>query len=299
MPSNHCLYRKIKIGREPKNQSRRREQMTTTTERKIKIKVENLSLSFGGMKALNNISLDIFENEILAIIGPNGAGKTCLLNCITGFSKPQRGNIYFDGKNISRIRPDKAAQSGLARTFQNIELDSGLSTLDNLMTARHVLVNQNLLTGAIYYGPAHGEEIDQRRAVEDIINFLGMESIRKSIVGTLPLAMRKRVEFGRALALEPEVLLLDEPIDGLNPAEKDSIIGFISNIFKGEGDVYPRTPVLRDGVNCIVLFEHDLAAGMGIANRVIVLDSGQKLAEGTPQEVKNNPQVVSAYSGKE
>jgi branched-chain amino acid transport system ATP-binding protein len=272
--------------------------MTTPAERKVKIKVENLSLSFSGVKALDNISLDIYENEILAIIGPDGAGKTSLLDCITGFTKPQSGNIYLEGNKITRVAPDKAAQLGLARTFQNIELDSGLSTLDNLMTARHIMVSQNLLTAAIYYGPAHGEEIDQRRTVEDTINFLEMESVRKNIVGTLSDSMRKRVELGRALALEPEVLLLDEPMAGLNPAEKEGITGFISNLFKGEGDVYPRTPVLRDGVNCIVLFEHDLAAVMNVASRVIVLDSGKKLAEGTPQEVKNNPQLISAYSGK-
>jgi branched-chain amino acid transport system ATP-binding protein len=272
--------------------------MTTPAEHKVKIKVENLSLSFGGMKALDSVSLDIYDNEIMAIIGPDGAGKTSLLNCINGFSKPQRGEIYLDGEKITRIRPDKAVQLGLARTFQNIELNSGLSTLDNLMAARHILVSQNLLTGAIYYGPAQGEEIDQRRAVEDIINFLEMESTRNNIVGTLPYALRKRIELGRALASEPEVLLLDEPLAGLNPAEKEDIIGFISDIFKGQGDVYPRTPVLRDGVNCIVLLEHDLAAVMDIADLVVILGSGRKLAEGTPQEVKNIPQVASAYSGK-
>ena len=275
--------------------------MTTPAEHKVKIKVENLSLSFSGVKALDNISLDIYENEILAIIGPDGAGKTSLLDCITGFTKPQSGNIYLEGNKITRVAPDKAAQLGLARTFQNIELNSGLSTLDNLMIARHIMVSQNLLTAAIYYGPAHGEEIDQRRMVEDIINFLEMESVRKNIVGTLSDGMRKRVELGRALALEPEVLLLDEPMAGLNPAEKEGVTGFISNLsnlFKGEGDVYPRTPVLRDGVNCIVLFEHDLAAVMDIADRIVVLDRGKKVAEGTPQEVKNNPQVASAYSGK-
>ena len=272
--------------------------MTTPAERKVKIKVENLSLSFGGIKALDNISFDVYENEILAIIGPDDAGKTSILNAITGFTKPQSGNIYLEGKNITRISPDKAVQLGLARTFQNVELDLGLSTLDNLLTARHVLVSQNLLTAAIYYGPAQGEEIDQRRAVEDIINFLEIESVRKSIVGTLPIGMRKRVELGRALASEPEVLLLDEPMAGLNPAEKEALTGFISDIFKGEADTYPRTPVLRDGVKCIVLFEHDLDVVMNVASRVIVLNSGRKIAAGTPQEVKNNPQVASAYSGK-
>ena len=265
----------------------------------VKIRIESLSLSFGGVKALSDVSLEIRENEILAIIGPNGAGKTCLLNCINGFYKPQKGEIYFEGRRITGIRPDKAARLGLARTFQNIELYSGLSTLDNIMAARHVKMKQNFLASAIYFGWAHREELEHRRIVEDIIDFLEIEPIRKKVVGFLPYGMRKRVELGRALALEPKVLLLDEPMAGMNLEEKEDIARFIIDIFEGQGATYPDTPVLRDGVNCIVLVEHDMGVVMDLADRIVVLDFGRKIAEGTPEEIRNNPQVIAAYLGEE
>ncbi|MFA5309767.1 MAG: ABC transporter ATP-binding protein [Dehalococcoidales bacterium] len=264
-----------------------------------RIKIEQLSLSFGGVKALTDISIDIRDKEILAIIGPNGAGKTCILNCINGFYKPQAGEIYFDGQHITRIRPDKAAKLGLARTFQNIELYTGLSTLDNIMAARHVVMKQNFLASALYFGWAHKEEVTHRKTVEDIIDFLEIESIRKQTVGMLPYGMRKRVELGRALALEPKVLLLDEPMAGMNLEEKEDIARFIIDIFEGQGVTYPDTPVLRDGVSCIVLVEHDMGVVMDIADRIVVLDFGKKIAEGTPEEIKNNPQVIAAYLGEE
>jgi branched-chain amino acid transport system ATP-binding protein len=270
-----------------------------TTPASVRIRIEDLSLSFGGVKALTDIDVAIRDKEILAIIGPNGAGKTCLLNCINGFYKPQSGEIYFDGRRITRIRPDKAARLGLARTFQNIELYTGLSTLDNIMAARHVVMKQNALASVLYFGWAHKEEMTHRKTVEDIIDFLEIESIRKKTVGMLPYGMRKRVELGRALALEPKVLLLDEPMAGMNLEEKEDIARFIIDIFEGQGVTYPDTPVLRDGVTCIVLVEHDMGVVMDIADRIVVLDFGKKIAEGTPEEIKNNPQVIAAYLGEE
>ncbi len=273
--------------------------MAAGNENRAKIRIENLSLTFGGVNALSDVSFNIKENEILAIIGPNGAGKTCLLNCINGFYKPQKGEIYFEGQRITRIRPDRAARLGLARTFQNIELYTGLSTLDNIMAARHILMKQNVLSSALYFGPAHKEEIEHRKTVEDIVDFLEIEPIRKRVVGMLPYGMRKRVELGRALALEPSVLLLDEPMAGMNLEEKEDIARFIIDIFEGQGATYPETPVLRDGIGCIILVEHDMGVVMDIADRIVVLNFGRKIAEGTPSEIKTNPEVIAAYLGQE
>ena len=267
--------------------------------RKLRIRLDNLSLAFGGVKALSDIDIDVYDHEILAIIGPNGAGKTSVLNCLSGFYKPQKGEIFFDDARITRISPDKIAKKGLARTFQNIELYTGLSSLDNLMAARHVLMKQNFLAGALYFGWAHKEEIKHRRTVEDIIDFLEIEPIRRKTVGALSYGMRKRVELGRALALEPEVLLLDEPMAGMNLEEKEDIARFIIDIFEGQGETYPNTPVLRDGISCIILVEHDMGVVMDVADRIVVLDFGKKIAEGTPEEIKKNPAVIAAYLGEQ
>lgn len=255
-------------------------------QRDVKLKVEDIHLSFGGLKALNGVSLEVRDGEILAVIGPNGAGKTCLLNCINGFYRPQRGEFFFEGKRITKLPAYKIAEMGISRTFQNIELYTGLSTLDNLMAARHVRMKQGALTGALFFGPARREELEHRRVVEEIIDFLEIEPIRKKIVHFLPYGMRKRVELGRALALEPKILLLDEPMAGMNVDEKDDMARFIIDIQE-----LKKLP--------IVLVEHDMEVVMDIADRVVVLDFGSKIAEGSPREIEHNPLVISAYLGEE
>lgn len=265
----------------------------------VKLRVDNISLSFGGIVALIDVSLEAREGEILAIIGPNGAGKTCLLNCINGFYHPQRGRIYFLGEDITRLASHKRAKMGIARSFQNIELYTGLTTQENIMAARHTTMKSNILAGALYMGPSRREEIRHRRMVEEIIDFLEVEPIRKKVAGMLPYGMRKRIELGRALALEPKMLLLDEPMAGMNRDEKEDIARFIIDIYEGQKDTYPDNPILRDGVKTIILVEHDMGVVMDIADRVVVLDFGRKIAEGTPNEIKTNPEVIKAYLGKE
>jgi len=270
-----------------------------TPQDTISLKVENICMRFGGLTALDNVSVDVKKGEILAIIGPNGAGKTVLLNCISGFYHPQEGNIYFEGAKINSKRAHERGRMGLARTFQNIELYSGLTSVENLMAARQGLMKSNFLANALYFGPTHKEEVEHRGIVEDIIDFLEMEAVRDSVVGVLPYGLRKRVELGRALALEPKVLLLDEPMAGMNLEEKEDLCRFIIDVYEGQGSMYPDTPTLRDGVDTIVLIEHDMEVVMGIADRIVVLDFGHLIAEGTPDEIKANPAVVKVYLGEE
>ena len=234
---------------------------------------------------MNHVSIDVHAGEILALIGPNGAGKTSLLNCLNHFYKPDRGRILFEGHDLTRLPPHRIARLGIARTFQNIALYTGLSTLDNLLAARHIHMRAGLLHCLLYWGAAHREDIAHRQIVEDIIDFLEIEHIRKAIVGALPHGLRKRVELGRALALEPRLLLLDESMTGMNQEEKEDMARFIL-------DIHERRQVT------LVLIEHDMGLVMDIADRVMVLDFGTKIAEGTPDEIRRNPAVIKAYLGE-
>lgn len=250
------------------------------------LEVKKLSLSFGHVQALKSVDIEVREKEILAIIGPNGAGKTCILNCINGFYKPDEGDIFFDGHKITHMAKHAIAGLGISRTFQNIQLYTGLTSVDNLMAARHIFFKHSFLHEAIYFGPAHHEEIKHRAMVEDIIEFLDMEPIRDRVVGSLPYGLRKKVDLGRALAIEPKVLLLDEPMAGMNVEEKEDMARYIIDTFE-----LRRIP--------IVLVEHDMGVVMDIADRIIVLDFGSKIAEGTPTAIKTNADVIKAYLGEE
>ena len=248
------------------------------------LQVDGISLSFGGVKALTNISFDVREHEIRAIIGPNGAGKSSMLNCINGVYTPQEGSITLRGQTFSEMAPHRAASMGIARTFQSLALFKGMSVLDNIMSGRNLRMKTNLLLQALRIGPAEKEELEHRAFVEKIIDFLEIQAYRKTPVGRLPYGLQKRVDLGRALAMEPTLLLLDEPMAGMNTEEKQDMCRFILDV----NDEFGTT---------IVLIEHDMGVVMDISDRVVVLDYGKKIGDGTPDEVRSNQNVIDAYLG--
>ena len=259
---------------------------TATARRsgEVILDLKKISLSFGGVKALTDISFDVREHEIRAIIGPNGAGKSSMLNVINGVYRPQQGEIVYRGVPQRGMNTYEAAKSGIARTFQNIALFKGMTVLDNIMTGRNLKMKSNFLLQALYWGPAQREELAHRREVEKVIDFLEIQHIRKTPVGRLPYGLQKRVELGRALAAEPEILLLDEPMAGMNVEEKQDMCRFILDV----NDQFGTT---------IVLIEHDMGVVMDISDRVVVLDYGRKIADGTPDQVRANQDVINAYLG--
>ena len=248
------------------------------------LSVEDVTLTFGGLAVLSAVDLEVEAGELVSVIGPNGAGKTSLLNCISGFYHTSRGKITFEGHDLTRASPHEATRYGVARAFQNIELFSGLSVLENLLLARHTHLGYGLGSAAVYYGRAQGAEVAARAKVEEVIDFMELEPYRKALVGSLPYGVRKRVEVARALALEPRLLLLDEPMAGMTLEEKEDMVRFILDIQAELGTT-------------IVLIEHDLGVVMDISDRVYVLDFGQVIAKGPPEEVARDPRVLEAYVG--
>jgi branched-chain amino acid transport system ATP-binding protein len=248
--------------------------------------IRDMTLSFGGVNVLMDVSLDILKSELLALIGPNGAGKTSLLNCISGFYHPQLGEVIFEDQNISNLKPVQRFKLGISRTFQNIELYNGLTVLENLMSARHNMMRYGVIASGLWFGKARQQEIENREVIEDIIDLLELEPIRKSVVGSLPYGLRKRVDLGRALASHPRLLLLDEPMAGMNSEEKEDMARFILDI----KELWKTT---------MLIIEHDMGVVMDISERVYVLDFGQMIANGKPEDIKNDPGVIRAYLGIE
>jgi branched-chain amino acid transport system ATP-binding protein len=252
------------------------------------LKVEDIHMAFGGVAALTGVSFEVKPGEIFSLIGPNGAGKTVMMNCINGLYRPQKGSIYFDGKLISGLSPHQRAKVGISRTFQKIELFKGMTVLDNIRLGRHIHLKSGIFSGSIYFGKAAREEIESRKFIEEeIIDLLEIEHLRNHVTGMLPYGMQKRVELARALALNPKILLLDEPLAGLNLEEVEDMARFILDINEEE----------RWQVTC-VLVEHDMGVVMDLSDRVMALNFGEKIAEGIPDEIQNHPDVIKAYLGE-